>query len=271
MVSLATVSGPLHKSRESVDPRAPVRLLWTGGWDSSFRLLQLLLVDRRPVQPIYVLSPTRDSAPQEIRAMQAIRAGVLPRLEESVLLYPTEVHLERDYSPSPRLAAAFEAVTAREHIGSQYLFLAAVAEARGWEGVEIGVISTDRWGGAEGSPASELFRFWSFPLLHLPKSEMGRIAREHGFYDLLAQRWFCHTPLWDRPCGVCRPCRTAHSEGVRFAPLLPVLIRRAWRDPRIRPLRRRLASALGRDADQREDASGGVAGATATSQWGASA
>lgn len=30
---------------------APVPLLWTGGWDSTFRLLVAVLIERRTVQP----------------------------------------------------------------------------------------------------------------------------------------------------------------------------------------------------------------------------
>jgi len=32
---------------ERKNDAAPVALLWTGGWDSTYRLLQLLLVERR--------------------------------------------------------------------------------------------------------------------------------------------------------------------------------------------------------------------------------
>ena len=35
-----------------------VKLLWTGGWDSTFRLLQLLLLYEKKVQPYYIIDPT---------------------------------------------------------------------------------------------------------------------------------------------------------------------------------------------------------------------
>lgn len=34
-------------------------LLWTGGWDSTFRVLQLLLCSRDAVQPHYIIDPER--------------------------------------------------------------------------------------------------------------------------------------------------------------------------------------------------------------------
>lgn len=37
----------------------PRPIFMTGGWDSIFRLLQLLLIDKRAVQPVYILDPER--------------------------------------------------------------------------------------------------------------------------------------------------------------------------------------------------------------------
>lgn len=231
---------------EQVGPPEPVRLLWTGGWDSTFRLLHLLLVQGRAVQPIYVVNPERASAMLEVRTMEVIRAGVLDRVADRSLLAPTQVHLWADHPPTDQLREAYDAIAAHEHIGIQYLHLAAVAEALGWEDVEMGVISADRWGARSGGPGSTLFRRFAFPVLDLPKEAMGRIAREHGFYDLLVQRWFCQTPLWGLACGVCRPCRMANRDGVRFASPVAVQVRRAWRDPRVRAVRRRLVGLVPR-------------------------
>ena len=47
-----------------------VNLLWTGGWDSTFRLLSLVLIKRKPVQPFYVIDVGRVSTIREIKTMQ---------------------------------------------------------------------------------------------------------------------------------------------------------------------------------------------------------
>lgn len=224
------------------DQEGPVRLLWTGGWDSTFRLLDLLLVQGRAVQPVYLISSGRASTMQEIRTMEALRTGILARLADPSLLRPTEVHLWSDYPATAELREAFEAVRSKERIGIQYLHMAAVGQALGWHGVETGVVAADRWGARTGGPGSSLFRCFSFPLLDVSKERMGELARENGFYDLLVQRWFCQTPFAGRPCGVCRPCRTAPRDHVDFAHPVPVYLRRAWRDPRARRLLRRPAS-----------------------------
>jgi 7-cyano-7-deazaguanine synthase len=79
------------------------------------------------------------------------------------------------------------------------------------------VVFTDERGTLSDAPESQLFKYWSFPVLHVTKAQMADIARENGFYDLLVQRWFCHRPVLRKPCGRCHPCKLANRDGVRFA------------------------------------------------------
>ncbi|MCF6743611.1 hypothetical protein E9529_04860 [Blastococcus sp. KM273128] len=211
-----------------------VQLLWTGGWDSSFRLMQLLLVERRPVQPIYVIDTGRPSTLFELRAMEAMRAGLLTRLAEPSLLAPTAFVLASDHAPEARDAEIGHRLLHETSMGTQYLWLSGPAAALGWSGVELCIERYESglsdWqrrvfddpGRLNGSPESELFRFWSFPVMHLTKEEMREVARAHGFLDLLVLRWSCFRPLDGRPCGRCRPCRLTQDEEVRFAN--PVLV-----------------------------------------------
>jgi hypothetical protein len=55
---------------------APVNLLWTAGYDSTFRLLNLLGAGERPVRPIYVLDLDRRSCLQELRRLVLLRAMI---------------------------------------------------------------------------------------------------------------------------------------------------------------------------------------------------
>lgn len=54
-------------------------LLWTGGWDSTFRLLSLLLGEQREVQPYYIIDSLRyrPAVPAEREAMRLIRQRLL--------------------------------------------------------------------------------------------------------------------------------------------------------------------------------------------------
>ncbi len=67
-----------------------VRMFWTGGWDSTYRLLYLVLVKKQPVQPYYIIDPDRASFPTEIRAMVRIKEMIFERCPEArMLIRPT--------------------------------------------------------------------------------------------------------------------------------------------------------------------------------------
>lgn len=214
-----------------------VQLLWTGGWDSSFRLMQLVLVERRPVQPIYVIDTGRPSMLFELCAMEAIRAGLLARLSDPSLVAPTQFLMASDYPPGPEDAAIGARIRRATKMGTQYVWLSGPAAALGWSNVELSIehygsglsdwgrVIFDEPGKLNDSPEARLFRFWSFPVIHLTKDAMREIARSEGFLDLLVMRWSCFRPLRGRPCGRCNPCKLTHHEGVEFANFFLVGIR----------------------------------------------
>jgi len=39
------------------DQTEPINLFWTGGWDSTFRLIQLVFVNKKTVHPYYIIDP----------------------------------------------------------------------------------------------------------------------------------------------------------------------------------------------------------------------
>ena len=217
-----------------------MRLLWTGGWDSSFRLLQLLLVEGAAVQPIYAVSLTRRTAMVELQTMERMRRALLARLDDPSRLLPTTVVVAEQHPPRPELTALWTSLRRRVPLGVQYLWLAELAEALDWRGVELCIEKHpggpgpweravfDAPGSLNDSPEAALFARWSFPVIGLTKEDMGALARRHGFYDVLVQRWFCQDPLMGRACGRCRPCSLANRDGVDFAPAPLVLARRAW-------------------------------------------
>lgn len=49
------------------------RVLWTGGWDSTYRVLDLVINKKRNIQPYYVLDERRKSTNMEIKTMEIIK------------------------------------------------------------------------------------------------------------------------------------------------------------------------------------------------------
>ena len=211
------------------DPQA---LLWTGGWDSTFRLLKLLLVEKRRVQPYYVYNESsRRSMAAERRAMDRIRELLAQKSPEAAArLLPTIEGTFRSIAPSAEIARNYEACLERAFIGGQYEWLARFCRERGVAGTELAIHRDDKARellasmiGAdratldpkfEGDPRYELFKYFRFPLFDMTKVEMRAEAAQDGFEDLMKETWFCHRPRNGRPCGICNPCIYTIEEGL---------------------------------------------------------
>lgn len=225
-----------------------VTVLWTGGWDSTFRLLQLLLVEKRSVQPIYVLDPVRYSMNRELDTITTISGVARERLDPGVTLYPTKILLKSDFPEVQELKERYISMRNRFHVAKQYYWLALIAENQQWTSVELCMerfpapsdLQYAIFNDIEGenptlndSWEAELFKYWYFPLITTRKTEMKTFAEKHGFIDILQKRWFCLRPVRGKCCGICRPCKMAieakATDNVEFISPLETAARKLWR------------------------------------------
>lgn len=232
-------------------------LLWTSGWDSTFRLLCALLLEDAHVRPHYVSDPSRPSTAAELKAMANIRSAIVRQYPEAAeRLLPTR-HAHRDEIPAiPITERRFASLAARGEIGSQYEWLARYAASVGLVDLELAIHFDDkahvflqddvepiryrsttvyRLTDAAAKSDLALFERFSFPVFDVTKRDMKRLAVENGFLDILEMSWFCHTPLAGRPCGTCGPCNDAVREGVGYR--LPPVSRLRNRVNQVLPFR----------------------------------
>lgn len=229
-------------------------LLWTSGWDSTFRLLSALLLEGATVRPHYVVDPTRPSTEAEMKAMANIRSGLEARYPEAALrLLPTEYGHRDDVPAIPATERRFASLTARGQLGSQYEWLARYAASKGMVDLELSIHRDDkahhyldgnvqpiryrsttvyRLTDAAAKTDLALFERFTFPLFDVSKRDMRSLAIHNGFIDILELSWFCHTPLAGQPCGTCVPCNDAIKEGL------------GYRIPPVSRLRHRLSAAV---------------------------
>lgn len=196
-------------------------VLWTGGWDSTYRVLALALGERQPVQPHYLLDPERRSTDFELRAIDAIRAEANARGAE---IAPLHVQRVDHIAIGAEAAAEHRALAHEFDIGAQYLWLSEYARRQGITELELCIHVDDKaYAAVRALPASNdessggpgLFRFFAFPVLEVSKLQMWQTARAQGFDDLMDHTWFCHIPTRSgRPCGFCGPCRWTSGEGL---------------------------------------------------------
>lgn len=262
-----------------------VNLLWTGGWDSTFRLLQLLLQHRVPVVPHYLEDPTRPSTQIELRTMTRIDEHLrtaYPHTRE--LLRPLRIAAVTDVAEDDEIALALREIRKRVFIGDQYQWLPAFCKHGGVADMELGVhvddkvqalvrpfaVEFEHAGGfrsmrvdprrADGAEFT-LFRYFSFPLFHIDKVGIDRQAAAEGWSGIMDMTWFCHTPVRGSPCGICAPCVYTIEEGLaRRVPAARRALSFFYRHlvwPLKDPLRQLLASSETRTADRRPRRSAG--------------
>lgn len=212
-----------------------VHVLWTGGWDSTYRVVELLRRTEARVVPHYIRFDERPSQVNELATMERVReqlAGRDPSYAERVA--PLQVS---DYTEIPEdqaIDAALAELRATDHLGQQYSWLARYAKATGVGPIELCVEATDGAGRRIGHrirqvPDSEpanfevtygddaihvLFQWFRFPLIRRDKESMERDVTRWGMWDLMNGTWFCHKPVLGRyACGTCRPCVYVMNKG----------------------------------------------------------
>ncbi len=210
-------------------PDNTLRLLWTGGWDSTFRMLELALDDKtaRTIMPIYISSDNRKSEAKEIDAMNTL-LPLLRQISNARIMDLTIIN-KNDISPNDEITGAFTYIRSLVAIGAQYEWLARFAAL--FPGIEIGIekpngeysgciaaiektgelicrdgayfINQDK----SSKACCMLFGNFSFPLISRTETDMVNAVRAWGREDIMRGIWFCHNPIKDQPCGYCRPCR----------------------------------------------------------------
>ncbi len=220
--------------------RDSVCLLWTGGWESTFQLLQLLIVGGCRVTPFYLIDADRRSTGAELLTMKRIKERLFrdyPQTQD--LLGPSRYFAVADLSPDPEITEAFRAVLNEHYLGSQYEWLSRFCKQNALDSVQLcaekdtnphEIVKKMLLETGEGpervarvDPAFSstdeyaLLRYFTFPLLHLSKKDAGVIADKQGLSRIMAMTWFCHTPRSNmRPCGKCTPCTITREDGLGY-------------------------------------------------------
>lgn len=199
-----------------------VNLLWTGGWDSTFRLIQLARAGRT-VQPYYIINPNRPSTNIEISTMTQIRKDLNERYSDCHIHNINYTELSTIY-PQAKFIDAHARLTADRYMGTQYTYISALAEIV--DDLEMSLHEDDiskyyadmiKNAGPDEKLEDErlLFGRLKFPILNFTKLSMKTDAEEHNDIDILNKSWFCHNPINRRACGLCNPCKYSLQEGMQ--------------------------------------------------------
>lgn len=217
-----------------------IDVLWTGGWDSTFRIIELSR-QKVLVQPIYVIDSNRKSVPYELCAMDKI-LQILTQKKETVATFLPILKIElNDIPANKEITEAYKIIYAKTNLGAQHEWLARLAvRYPGIElGTEAGSTSSSRILKAinlfgvlenndgcialnrEKSTKEGLLVLGnvSFPIIDKTEQDMKKLIEQWKYEDVMKNIWFCHNPLNGKPCGICHPCQVKLASSMEF--LLP--------------------------------------------------
>ncbi len=210
----------------------PVNIFWTGGWDSTFRVMQLLIEEKRKVQPHFVVRG-QASVGKEITTMIDIRRELFRNYPVTRdLLLPTEYIDVRNIIEKQEITNAVNYIKKRQEFAQQYDFCSRYCFQNDIDDMEMCIHKDDKahkllapylenstWKingekTEKGQKAYDVFQYYRFPLFSMTKLDMKKIAKSCGWLDLLEMTWFCASPYKGKPCGFCGPCTYVIDEGL---------------------------------------------------------
>lgn len=216
-------------------------VFWTGGMDSTFRVIQLLMTTDRIVQPHYIIS-SEDSTSIEIDTILTISRDLIrkyPELKSRFL--PTIFTNEKLIPGLEEVTEQINELRKKCIVTDQYIFMVNYLKANNIDKIDVAITKEITLHGNrkfEYYRTSKAFVNFAYPILDLSKRDMFRLAKENDWYDLLSKTTFCHRPRKKvSPCGVCGPCNDAVVAGMGFRlPLVPLIkakltipLRKYWR------------------------------------------
>ena len=200
-------------------------LLWTSGWDSTFRLLQIILIEKENVQPIYIIDKTRRSLKVELEGIKKIQEKIKELHPEAYERILPVWYVEEDLTLNKEIEESSNYINLFVKLGSQYSWLAQFCHNHNLNNVEISndknlrndsltnflmtnyiKADTNTKDQDKYNKVGTIFKYFSFPVSTLSKRDMLVIAKKNKWENIMYLTWFCHKPRKNKACGKCTPC-----------------------------------------------------------------
>jgi hypothetical protein len=219
-------------------------LLWTSGWDSTYRLLEIILIEKENVRPIYIKDKDRKSLNTELATIEKIKNKIKQDYPEAYdLILPTWFAEKENINVTPAIIESYDYINRFKRMGNQYNWLAQFCADNRLTNIEISLENdlsitsfshflntnyiTTNYSNAPNkelySKMEVIFGYFSFPIHSITKQDMLVTAKKNNWDDIMHLTWFCHKPKKNNPCGKCKPCVDAIKQN--FGYRIPMLSR----------------------------------------------
>lgn len=213
-----------------------VNLLWTGGWDSTFRLLQLS-EERKEICVYYFIDNGRKSRDIEMERMKEILLMIkkLPKYIAKISdINYIQVDEVMQTMKNKEISDIYLKLKQKYKLGSQYEWFALYCNYKNiyleigieysshskmlkilnLEQVNLEKIKNDfleeRYiAKNEESLFYNFGKYFIFAITNYSKKDMEKISKEKDWIEIMGKTWFCHNPINKQPCGYCNPCKDA--------------------------------------------------------------
>jgi len=218
-----------------------VQTLWTGGWDSTFRVLYAAWVEGKRVEPHYIIDTGRRSSLDELRAISRIKDSLrICNKEAHDRIANLQITSGSEIPQDAEITDLWTQLKQKMVLARQYDWLARYAKSKNLTALELSIerdtfekqdgidVSLLLKANVERTPSgsyrikqgaardAELFARFEFPIREYTKVKMRAVAKQHGFLAILEKSWFCHEPINRKPCGMCKPCVNVVAQGMGY-------------------------------------------------------
>lgn len=213
-------------------------IFWTGGYDSTFRLSQLLIRYKKKVQPIYISDPNLDNATnqktkrrnvkQELYAMKKIRDMLIkkfPYIDTQKLLMPLIIIKDSRYDDEIKKNMVL--LNKKKYVRRSQCQYGGMAQV--CKNIEQKVEVCAEVGGffqkklkhkiycdnnncylhnfSDSDRCLSVFNKFLLPVINYTKENMYKESIEYNFNSILDQTWSCWYPRNNKPCNRCDMCK----------------------------------------------------------------
>lgn len=223
-----------------------INILWTGGMDSTFRIVELSQC-QCTIQPYYIIMEKRKSLHHELKAIEIISRIIRKdKRTQAKLLDPivvSEQEIPRDTNMFDSWYRLMKGKSWQYYILAKYVNQHHLEMEMGLQFSPNGTVATsidetllvpypdpnynvqiiDKT--RANQDTLNIFGSFCFPmsLFHKTKREEIDILLKKGYGKVVKHVWFCFNPIWGYPCGQCAPCISYEKEGMRLPRIGKVL------------------------------------------------
>lgn len=213
-----------------------VEIFWTGGYDSTFRIVQLSRC-AVCIQPYYI-SDDRCSEANELAAIEYITEQIKEHRDTKCIFLDMKIVKSSERIEIQQVSDAYNELRKKEFFGNQYEWLACFATQH--KGIELSIHKDDKAialinkyaslkkvedeiigdyfviDEAKSNPyITTLFGDYHLPLVEMTKLDMKKYYTDNLYDLIMNSTWFCHKPVKGEACGVCNPCMYTIEEGLK--------------------------------------------------------